>query len=261
MIDLHCHILPQVDDGAKNMEEAIAMAVQAYEDGIRTIACTPHFYDGKTFVTGEALKTRLSLLEEHLAQACIDIRLVLGNEGFLTPDLLQCIKQDKVFTINQSRYLLVELPMNNYPIYVNDLCYELMLMGITPILAHPERYVKIMETPNTVFELVESGVLIQVNAGSLTGRLGKRVQEISQLLLSHDLVHFIASDAHSPRTRRPNISRAIHMASDLIGRDKAFQLVEANPLAILRNQEIEIVEPREIAEKNSFYFFHRKDFR
>lgn len=246
MIDIHCHILPGVDDGPKSMEESLQMARIAAKDGIKIIVSTSHFIDESKFISGEPLKNRVESLNEKLKEEGIALTVLLGNEVYMSPQLPTRLENSEIFTINNSRYLLIELPFSDIPIYMDETIYQLKLKGITPIIAHPERYGQIIEQPNIVYEWINKGVLIQINAGSLKGRFGPRVKEVSQILLKHNLVHFIASDGHSANGRKPKLSDAVFEASEIIGKNQALKLVTDNVHAVIRDQELEIAEPIEI---------------
>ena len=254
MIDLHCHILPGVDDGAKDLVEALEMARIAEADGITTIISTSHYVEGSEFVMGQTLRDRVASFNERLHQENIGIKVVLGNEAFISPSLVKDVKDKKVFTMNESRYLLIELPMHDIPMYTEDVLYQLMLEGIIPIIAHPERYVKVIEDPMLLYHLIQKGVLVQINAGSLTGRFGTKVKETCEILLRHNMVHFIGSDGHSPRKRRPEIKEAAKTARQILGEERAMKIIHDNPLKIINHKEIEVEAPIGIEEKQKKLF-------
>lgn len=249
MIDIHCHILPDVDDGAKNWDEAIKMARIAEADGIHTIVSTSHFIEESQFVMGQVLREHIRDFNEVLKKEGINIVLLLGNEAYLTPDLVRDVKEKKVFTINQSRYLLIEFPMHMIPFYTEDVLYQLRLEGIVPIIAHPERYSRIMDNPMLLYPLIQQGSLIQVNAGSLSGHFGKKVQDTCKALLRHNMVHLIGSDGHSPRGRKPELSKAVAIAENIIGWEKTQKLVLQHPRKIIEDQGFFENEPLAINMK------------
>ncbi|MEW9123454.1 MAG: CpsB/CapC family capsule biosynthesis tyrosine phosphatase [Thermotaleaceae bacterium] len=255
MIDIHCHILPDVDDGAKDWEEAIEMAKIARDDGIHTIISTSHYLEEADFVMGEALKEHVANFNQRLKIEGIDVKVLLGNEAYLTPDLVKDVQQKKVFTINESRYLLVEFPMHTLPFYTEDVLYALRLEGIVPIIAHPERYAKVIENPMVLYPMIVQGALVQVNGGSLLGNFGKKVEETCKKLLSHNMVHFIGSDGHSPRRRRPELSKALGIAGEILGKEKAWALVQSHGQKVLADQDLKLPEPLRIKEKGKINFF------
>ncbi|WZL73660.1 hypothetical protein QBE52_02690 [Clostridiaceae bacterium 35-E11] len=255
MIDLHCHILPQVDDGAKNMEEALNMARIAVDNGIRTVVCTPHFFDEQTRPQGEALKEQTNVFRQRLKEENIPLELLWGNEAYISLELVDYVKNHQVLTINDSRYLLMELPMRDMPLYVENIIYELRLEGIIPIIAHPERYMKVMENPEIVYQWIKQGALIQLNAGSLTGRFGPKPKEIAQLLLRHNQVHFIGSDGHSPRSRKPKLQEAVDAAASIIGQEKALRLVQDHGQSVIDDKVLSIEEPLKIMKRTKKFGF------
>lgn len=251
MIDIHCHILPKVDDGPQNMKESIAMARLAYGDGIRTIVNTSHYIDGEKNQTGERLEKNLDDFQRSLEDEGLDLKILMGNEAIIAPNLPMDVKEKKVFTINHSNYLLVELPLGQWPIYVEDVLYELQLEGITPIIAHPERYPKIMEDPNILYEWVSNGILTQVNGGSFIGKFGKSTKKTAHLLLEHELIHFIGSDGHSSRSRRPLLSSTYGYIEKKYGSNTRYKL-EKNGHRLINNQKITSGKPTLYKPKKYF---------
>ncbi|MBF8984601.1 capsular biosynthesis protein [Lutibacter sp. B2] len=252
IIDCHCHIVPEVDDGAKDLEEAIKMAKIAYKDGIRTIINTSHFYDPTQFVTGNELKRKVEAFKEKLKEEKIEIEILHGNEAYISLELPMYIEEKKVFTLNNSKYLLMELPLQEMPMYINEVLYKIQLKGIVPIIAHPERYVKVIEDPTIVKDLIEQGALIQVNAGSIRGSFGQDIQKTAKTLIKHNMVHLIGSDAHSSRSRRPTLSKAFDLVSEIMDEDYAKKIFYHNPNAIIHNEEIEIPQPIKIEKNKNF---------
>lgn len=257
MIDIHCHILPGVDDGAKDWDEALAMARIAKADGIRTIINTSHFIPEGNFKTGEQLKAICEAFQEELVKANINIEILLGNEAYITPDLVKKVIDKEVFTIHNSRYLLIEFPFQGIPLYTEDVLYELKLKGIIPIIAHPERSAKVMENPMLAYSLIQQGALVQLNAGSLLGKFGPKIQETSEVLLKHKMVHFLGSDGHSIRSRKPKLRQAFETAANLIGKSEAEKIVYYNAKIILADRELAIDEPIEIAKTRNKGLFKR----
>ncbi|QZY55325.1 tyrosine-protein phosphatase [Crassaminicella profunda] len=259
MIDIHCHILPGVDDGAKDLKESIEMARIAYKDGIRTIINTSHFYDTNDFVTGEQLKKKLINLQQKLKEENIDMEMLLGNEAYISPNLPELAERREVFTINHSRYLLLELPMQEIPMYTETVIYELRLKGFIPIIAHPERYAKVIEEPNIVCDFIGQGALIQVNSGSIRGRFGEAIQKTVYTLLRHNMVHLIGSDAHASKSRRPMLKKAFEKVSEITGQAYANQIFYEYPKAVIKDEDFEIQQPMEIQQRKklSKNFFGR----
>jgi protein-tyrosine phosphatase len=217
MIDLHCHILPGIDDGAKTFEDSIEMARLAVEEGITHILATPHHKNRNWNNEKEEVISLVKELQERLDAASVDLTIFPGQEIRIYGELLQDIENEKILFIDeQQQYLLIEFPTSNIPTYTERLFYDLLSEGITPIVVHPERNREILEHPNRLKTLVDKGALAQLTAASYTGGFGKQIQKISEQLVEANLVHIIASDAH-------NISnRAFHMQNAYRKLEKEF---------------------------------------
>lgn len=248
MIDIHTHLAPGLDDGAGNEAEALELARLARADGITTIIATPHIREGGFDNDAQSISRAVRRLRKLVEAAVLGVQIVEGSEVFLSPDLVEKYQQGAYPTLGKSNYALVEFPLLGVPPYAGDVLFRLCVAGFTPILAHPERNLTVAQEPSLIYELVSKGVLVQVNAGCLNGHFGSKVRASAKLLLSHNLVHFIGSDAHSIR-RPPLLSEAVAMAANLVGREKALRLVEGNPGRILEGGEIAVEEPEPIHGK------------
>lgn len=237
MIDLHCHILPGLDDGAQTMEDSLDMARTAAGDGIHTIAATPHADKWGANPDEEDLERQVAQLQEALDAKGVPIRVVPGLENHLTPDLVS----GKIVPLNHTRYFLVELPFEEFPHYVEQALFQLQLKGYTPILAHPERNAVLRSDPEALRGLVERGILAQLTAASLLGVFGKKTREASESYLRQGLVQVLATDSHSATGgRRPILSEALAVAARLIGPERAQALVTENPERILKGEAVEV---------------------
>ncbi|MBW1935575.1 MAG: hypothetical protein JRI84_08510 [Deltaproteobacteria bacterium] len=236
MIDLHTHLLPDWDDGARNWEDTVKMAKMAGKDGVEKIVLTPHVYRlGKYGDDFGVLKSRLKELEFVVDN--LPVEVYMGAEVFVHHEMLEGIKKHQL-TINGSDYVFIEFPPENVPSGVRDLFYRLMLEGFIPIISHPERNMFFGERPEFLYELVEMGSLAQVTTHSLAGRLGRRAKRTARLFLEHNLVHVIASDAHDPVKRPPLLSEGVKAAARIVGEAKAKAMVTEIPEAILNNDLI-----------------------
>jgi protein-tyrosine phosphatase len=240
MIDLHCHMLPGVDDGAPDLHTALGMARTAAADGIETIACTPHFMPGVYDNGAEDVRARVTSFNAALAKAGIVIAAVTGADAHVRPDFVQCLREGRILTINDSRYVLVEPPHHIKPPKLEELLFEIVMADYVPILTHPERLGWIEHHYATVRQLARNGVWMQVTGGSLTGRFGRRVQYCAERLLSEGLVHILATDAHNLSSRPPLLAEARAVAERLIGVEEANHLVTTRPRHILMNDPPEI---------------------
>ncbi|HPT83148.1 MAG TPA: capsule biosynthesis protein CapC [Limnochordia bacterium] len=254
MIDLHTHILPGVDDGAADLETAVAMARSAAERGVEVICATPHYYGGLTW---QAVQKQVESLRRQLAQAQIPVEVVAGAELMLDTDLLK-LGSDEIPTYGgNSRFCLLEFPMYELPMYLEQVLFSLQTKGITPIIAHPERYREVMADPNVVLAWLEQGCLIQVNTGSILGRFGSAAAATAEILLEHDLAQFVASDAHSLKRRPPDLPEAYAVLVQLVGAERAGELVEHNPRGVIAGNFTPKRAPRPFVKKRRFFLFRR----
>jgi protein-tyrosine phosphatase len=236
MIDLHCHLLPGVDDGAEDLEESLAMARLAVADGIRGIVATPHFLNGVYHHRPEELRERFLQLKKSLAEQSLALSLYPGADVHLAPGLIRNLERPELPSINNRRYLLLELPSFALPSALHDTLFHIRTKGFTPIITHPERNASIQRKPDQVDEMSRFGALFQVTAMSLTGEFGKKVRACAAALMEKGLVQVMASDAHSSKGRTPILSAGLKAAADLIGREAALRLVTDHPERILAGE-------------------------
>jgi len=270
MIDLHTHILPGLDDGAQTIEQSLAMAKMAVEDGINKIVATPHIFRGNYVYKDEKIgiidETRRQLVQA-LEENNINLEVYSGAEVHISHNLLdEIIKHRHVLVINRGSYMFVEFPSEHVFSGVKNLFFELMSEGITPIIAHPERNSAFFRSPELLYELIQMGAFAQANSGSFYGNYGSRALEAAYQFLELRLIHFIASDCHNTKSIVPNLSQALQKAAEIIGEEDAKALVEGNPQAVLDDAELpylpDPVNPKE--KEKSFKikipkFFKRKD--
>jgi len=242
MFDLHSHILPNIDDGAKNMEMSLAMLKIAAENGTKNIVATPHIIEGEWLPTWDIILKKCDILQQGCQQAGLDLRIFPGGEVAIHFDIIALLKGPGTYCINSGRYLLVELPATHIPTYTEKFFFTLQTKGITPILAHPERHPEISKNPEILAEWIGMGVLSQMNGTSITGIMGERVMRTAELLLTNSMVHVIGSDAHSIRTRNTNLAVAAERIKSLVGPKGTEQLLVVNPRNILESQEVDIPE-------------------
>ncbi len=243
MLDLHCHMLPGIDDGATDLAMALEMARMAVDDGIRVTACTPHIYPGMYENTADGIRAAIAAFQIVLDHEGIPMRLVEGADVHLTPDLLADIRKGLIPTVAGSRYLLLEPPHHIAPPRFEESVFQLTAAGYVPVITHPER-LKWIEQQYDVFQrLVKAGCWMQVTAGSVTGRFGKRPQYWADKMLDEGLVHMLATDAHHPRRRPPLLREGRDAAAKRVGQDEADHLVTTRPQAIIDNAEPSSVPP------------------
>ncbi len=237
MIDLHMHVLPGVDDGAKDIEDALEMCRIASESGVRGIVATSH---GNLMPALSAAKYKEAyrFLKQELKNEEIPIRLYIGMEIFMDADAVSQIENSELLTLNGTRYVLVEFDFGEDLWMVNEYIQMLQESGYIPVIAHAERYQFVQAHPEEVFRWVENDCVIQVNKGSLLGAFGKRERETAFSLLQHNLVHVIASDAHGTRKRTPNMTNIVRFLGDTVSPGMRKLLLSENPARILKGQDI-----------------------
>lgn len=237
MIDIHSHIVPFVDDGSPNWDVAIQMAKQAYEDGIRGIVATPHHKNGRYINPAEEIVQWVGLLNEKIQKLNMDLVIFPGQEIRVHSDLLNSLENGDLLNLHGSRYMLLELPSSNVPKYVEDMIYELSLLGTQVIIAHPERNVEIANNPVVLKRLIEAGALSQITAQSITGHYGRKLQKISLHLCKMNAVHFVATDAHDPVRRIFRLSDCYRYIDKKLGPEWVHFLKE-NAEKVVKNEQI-----------------------
>jgi protein-tyrosine phosphatase len=262
-VDIHVHILPGLDDGARTKGDAIAMADIAAKCGIREVVATPHV-DPSCLPPGcsqvEAIRRAVDSLQESIDSCGISIQVMPGMEIAMTPGLVAYLTRGAVIPVSDSgKYVLVELPFQTIPSYAEEEIFNMAAHGYIPIIAHPERNAEVIRNPNILIPFLNAGALAHVNAGSLMGRAGQRPQEIAEILLRHGLAHIIASDGHSATSRQPGLDRAFEIASRLVGEDKALRMVRDIPLAITLGEDVHVNEPEVYQACRKWWRFRRKE--
>lgn len=253
MIDVHCHILPDVDDGSECMLESINMAMIAKEQGIDKIIATPHYHPEFKYLKGEELNKVCEEFKKQLKENNIDIEIYLGNEIYFTYDLIEKISELDFYCLNKSKYILIEFPPTNFLLNLCNIVYELKQKGFIPVLAHVERYIKIHDDPEIIYDCIKTGAIIQINSSSLIGKQGKEIQRFCNLLIERNMVHLVATDAHGSQRRRPIMKDAYQYIEKKYSKEIADNLFINNAQCILDNKEIIIEEPFEKSmEKVSF---------
>jgi protein-tyrosine phosphatase len=243
MIDLHCHLLPGIDDGATDEAVSLEMARIAAADGIRTTACTPHIYPGLFENDSAGIVARVASLQRRLQDEGIALDLTLGADAHLTPELLGRIKAGTAPTLAGSRYFLLEPPHTVAPPRFAESVFDFVAAGYVPVITHPERLTWIKAHYAVFAALVQSGAWMQVTAGSLNGRFGETAQYFGQKLLDDGLVHILATDAHGHRRRAPLLAEGRQAAEKWVGAEEARRLVVERPQAILDNRAPQQVDP------------------
>jgi protein-tyrosine phosphatase len=252
MIDFHSHIIPGVDDGSSSLEMSISMLENSIKEGTTSICATPHFILDEFEQTRDGYFNSLNLLRKNIS----GINILSGLEVYINPNLAKLYNEGKIWCINDSTYMLIELPMNDYPIYTENALYNLRLSGITPILAHPERNTKIIKNIDLLLSLANEGTIFQMNAGSLIGSYGSYVKTFAEKLVSMNLVHVLGSDAHNDTKRTTRLREAYDIIETL--NPKLYKAVLNNNDAVIRGEAItchpEIYIKKESLFKRIFKF-------
>lgn len=260
MVDLHSHILPGIDDGAKDMEETLKMGRIAEAEGFSKIIATPHYIEGEFILEKEQFLNIIKKVNEYFTEKAVNIEILPGAEVYISPNLPSELKKGEIITLNNTSYVLIEFPMFGIPMYTEDILYQVRLLGYKPIIAHPERYTKIMENPNYLKDLIEQGNYVQMNSLSVIGVLGKRTQKTAEILLKNKMVHFIGTDAHTPRIRSPRMKEALEQMRQWVGGEYVEEIIN-NGWALVKGEEIAIPQPLLYKPDRGFLGKIRKFFK
>jgi len=244
MIDIHCHILPGIDDGPADIDESVEMCRMAASDGVTVIVATPHFTPGQYMADSARVYEQASKLSAALRRLDIPIKIFAGADVAISPEVPAQLRSVGHLTINGAgRYFLAEFPHSHVTPNWEGFLLSIAASGITPVITHPERNLWLMNHPEALYPVVAKGVMVQITAMSLTGEFGEQAQEVSLYLLQHNLAHVIATDAHSATYRPPILSEAADMVAELFGREKADRLVKTTPAAIVEGRPVSLEEP------------------
>lgn len=236
MIDIHSHILPNIDDGSRSLNETIHILKEAQKAGFTKIISTSHYIDGYYEANEEQRTKLLKEIKENFQ----GIELYLGNEIYITNQMTDLLSEKKASTINNSKYVLFELPMNTKAMDVKEVVFRLMEKGYVPIIAHPERYEYVKENIEYVRELADMGVLFQSNYGSSIGMYGKKAQKTQKKLLEEGLIQFFGSDVHTVEQIYTKMPKILKKLRKIISEEELEQLSTVNPQKVLNNEDIEI---------------------
>ena len=235
MIDFHSHILPGIDDGSRSIEQTIRMLKEAKEAGFTKIISTSHYMEGY-YESDET--ERIELLNE-VQKNISGIELYLGNEIYITNNMIDLIQNKQASTINNSKYVLFEFPLSAKSMNDKEVVYRLIENGFVPVIAHPERYSYVQDNPEYIEELAEMGALFQANYGSIIGMYGKKAEKTLKKLLKNDLIRFFGTDSHridQVYTKMPKILKKLHK---VLSDEEIEEFTVINPQKVLNNEEIE----------------------
>jgi len=243
VIDLHCHLLPGIDDGAQDEETALEMARVAVEDGIRCTACTPHIYPGLYENDRDSISEGRRRLQQLLQEYGIGLELTQGADTHLVPEMLEGLRSGRIPTLNGGRYFLLEPPHHVAPPRFKESVFNTIAAGYTPLITHPERLSWVEEHYDDFPDLVREGAWMQITAGSLNGRFGRAARYFAEQLLDDGLVHVIATDAHNLHGRPPLLAEGMEAAAKWVGAKEAERMVRERPQAVLDNLDPLELEP------------------
>lgn len=244
MVDIHSHILPFVDDGSDDLEMSFEMLKSAAVAGTEEIVLTPHcnLYDREKNYLYE-MQLVFDAFKKKAEERNINIKIYLGAEVFADESIVQLLKKQLLPTINGSRFLMMEFDFYSSPVYICDSVKAVSRLGYVPIVAHPERYSSVKKINGVSMEIMNSGGLLQVNKGSLTGEFGESARQTALELISHKTAQFVASDAHSLSSRTAEMDLAYEMVTDYFGSKTAQRLFSDNPSSVIRNGRLTIARP------------------
>lgn len=237
-IDIHCHIIPHVDDGARSSTQALRIIDIAYKNGIRGMIATPHYEVGKYDGNKEEIEKNFNKIKNLIARKYPDFELYLGNEIFYSYGVVENLEAGNIFTLADSNYVLVEFSPNDKYKHISNSLYELVNNGYTPILAHAERYEEVMADMDNIEKLVDAGIYIQINAHTLAGKYGRGMRRKVVKMIKNDLVHFIATDSHSDGHRSPDLEECIRYLIKKTDEETVEKLLSVNPRKVLAKDYI-----------------------
>lgn len=227
-VDMHSHILPELDDGSQSMEESLQMMKLAYDSGIRRIIATPHYKRGRRNASAQTIMNRIEQLEELARQQGYDISLYPGNEIYYFEGLAEALENGEVLTMNGTDRVLIEFSPNEQFTYIRNAFDEVIGAGYVPIMAHIERYECMVSTPELVYELKDMGVEIQSNASSIDGKYGKTIQKYLMKLLKEEMIDYVGTDAHNAESRKPNMENCYNVLQKKVTPEYLAAIISMN---------------------------------
>ncbi|WP_419881728.1 tyrosine-protein phosphatase [Peribacillus sp. B-H-3] len=255
MIDIHCHILPGIDDGAKTIQDSLEMAKLAVQEGITSIIATPHHKNGSYDNTKTDILSKVKELNEVLKNAFIPLTILPGQETRIYGEILEDYEAGEILPLNiSSTYLFIELPSGHVPRYTERLLYDVQNKGLTPIIVHPERNQELIQNPDILYQLVKNGALTQVTASSLVGYFGKIIKKFSHQLIKANLTHFVSSDAHNITNRSFKIIEALDEIEKQYGVDMIYFFQE-NAELLIQGHAVYKEVPERITKKKFLGLF------
>lgn len=252
MIDVHTHILPNIDDGSRSINDTFKMLHEACDAGFTDICTTSHYIEGQYEINKFDRKCIIEALQNKIDKEEINLKLHNGAEIYISNEMPNLVQDGIIPTLADSKYVLFEFPLRAKVVYGEDIIDRLIGMGYIPIIAHPERYGVVQEDPNIAISWIEQGALLQSNYASILGRYGNSARETFLKLIDVNAIHFLGSDTHSPNTIYAKMDDILKELKKKIGYDNLKKLSENNPMKILENIDIEPVIPKKIKNRKFF---------
>ncbi|MDM8303806.1 tyrosine-protein phosphatase [Limosilactobacillus vaginalis] len=255
MVDLHCHLLPGVDDGSKNMEVSLRLAQEAVENGVTHALLTPHHMNGRYVNHKQDVIKETAEFRQQLKEHNIPLIVFPGQEVRINGQLIEALDKDDILFADQgNRYLMLEFPDDDVPHYTNQMIFALQQREITPVIVHPERNTKIMAHPELLYQLLQKGCLSQITASSYVGTFGKKVEGFSKKLITNGQGYLFASDAHDLPGRKYEMRQAFEKLSREFSTELAKRYAE-NARTIINGEDVPVNEIRELKKKKRFWLF------
>ena len=255
MIDLHCHILANIDDGSQSDEMSLAMARKAVSEGITQIVATPHHQNGRYVNEKDLIVKKVNDLNELLVKEDVPLTVLPGQENRIYGKILEDYQDSKILTLNDTgKYIFIELPSSQVPYYTERLLFDIQSKGIVPIIVHPERNSRLIEEPELLYNLISKGALAQVTASSVTGRFGKKIKKFSHQLIDANLIHFVSSDAHNLDGRSFHMQEALESIEKENGTEMIYAFLE-NAEYVIKGQMCFKEPPERVKRKKILGIF------
>ena len=237
-VDIHCHLLPGIDDGASDLQESLAMAQMSLDQGVDTIVVTPHQCGAFAHNSGDDIRQRTAELQEHLDTAGLPLRVLPGADVRIEDDLVEQLSSGNVLSLgDHGCHVLLELPHEIY-FPLEPVLEGLRRLGMVGILSHPERNGGLLQRPTLINELIKSGCLMQVTAGSFLGAFGKASQAMAEQMAREGAIHFVSTDAHGPKSRRPRMRDAYQVVEKIVGPKAATLWCREFPKAVAEGRDV-----------------------
>lgn len=246
MIDLHSHILPNIDDGSRSVEETFNLIREGEKAGFEAIVSTSHYLEGHYETDAPEREIWIKVLYDKLKPQNINMKLYLGSEIYISENIIKLLEEEKASTINDTSYVLFEMPLNIEPLNLYNIIYKMQQNKIVPILAHPERYSFVQKDPELIYDLIQKGVLMQANFGSIIGQYNKKAEIMVRKFLKNDMIHFLGSDVHREKTVYTKMPEILKKLNEVISQEKIEELTTTNPKLVLNNKRIDIAEPKKV---------------